>query len=94
MNGNGDSLAQAIKVLIDRVDAFLSRKDTIPQAAKDELILDVMKMTLLILIEHSSRLRFLEKYKPYLQVLAFASGIAAAALITMFISGKFIVTLR
>ncbi len=89
-----DTQVESIKVLINRIDQYLGRKDTVPQIAKDELILDVMKMLLLVLVDYSARITFLEKYKPWLQALAFATVAVAGALITMLVTGKMTFILR
>ncbi len=89
---NGSQVA-SIQVLVSQIDKLLERKDTIPQATKDELILVVSKMLLLTLDEHSKRLTFLEKYKPWLQALAWAMAIIAGSLLTMAISGHLSVSI-
>jgi hypothetical protein len=88
----GDNQVAGIRVLIDQIDRFTENRSEIPQADKDQLILAVSKMVLLMIEEHSKRLVFLEKYKPYLQVLAWTMAIVAGSLITMAVSGHLSIT--
>jgi len=74
--------------IVERIQNLLNRHDTVPQALKDELILLGLAELLQKMQDHAARIEFLEKYKPYLQGLAWAIGIAALALLTMAITGR------
>lgn len=74
--------------IVERIQELLKRHDTIPQALKDELILMGLVEVLNSVREHAIRLEFLEKYKPYLQALAWAVGITGLSLLTMAITGR------
>lgn len=78
--------------LIQRIQDILSRHDTVPQGIKDELILLGLAEVLQTVQDHSARLLFLEKYKPYLQGLVWAVSIIGVSLLTMAISGRLQVT--
>ncbi len=76
---------------LERIQRILERHETVPQGVKDELILLGLSQILTQIRDHSARLAFLEKYKPYLQVLAWFSAVIAAALIAMAMSGKIVI---
>ena len=74
--------------IVSRIQDILERHDTIPQIVKDELILLGLIELLKKLEDQDTRLQFLERYKPYLQGLAWAVGIIGGALLLMAITGK------
>ena len=74
--------------IVDRIQNILQRHDTVPQELKDELILLGLAQLLVKVRDHNVRLQFLEKYKPYLQGLAWGVGIIGGALLLMAITGK------
>lgn len=74
--------------IVERIQQILERHDTVPQGLKDELILLGLAEILRTVKNHAGRLEFLEKYKPYLQVLAWAVGIIGLSLLTMAITGR------
>ncbi len=74
--------------IVERIQNLLNRHDTIPQAVKDELILLGLLEVIEKVTNHTTRLEFLEKYKPYLQGLAWAVGIIGLSLLTMAITGR------
>lgn len=78
--------------IIQRIRDIMNRHDTVPQGLKDELILLGLAELLETVKDHSKRLEFLEKYKPYLQGLAWAVGIIGAALVMMALTGKLQIT--
>lgn len=78
--------------IIQRIKDLVTRHDTIPQGLKDELILLGLAELLETVKNHTSRLEFLEKYKPYLQALAWAVGFIGAALLMMALTGKLQIT--
>lgn len=73
--------------IIDRIQQILERHDTVPQGLKDELILLGLAEVLKTVQDHTIRLQFLEKYKPYLQGLAWAVGLVGVAFLTMAVTG-------
>ena len=74
--------------IVSRIQDILERHDTIPQIVKDELILLGLIELLKKLEDQDTRLQFLERYKPYLQGLAWAVGIIGGALLLMAITGR------
>ncbi len=76
---------------LERIQRILERHETVPQGVKDELILLGLSQILTQIRDHSARLAFLEKYKPYLQALAWITAVIAGTLIAMAFSGKIIV---
>ena len=85
MTINGDDI-------VDRIQNILQRHDTVPQELKDELILLGLAQLLIKVKDHNARLVFLEKYKPYLQAMAWSVVIIGAALLTMAVTGKLQIT--
>ncbi len=79
--------------IVERIQNILGRHETVPQALKDELILLGLSEILQTMKEHAVRIEFLEKYKPYLQGLAWAVGVVALALLTMAITGRLQITI-
>ncbi len=76
---------------LERIQRILERHETVPQGVKDELILLGLSQILTQIRDHSTRLAFLEKYKPYLQAFAWISGVIVAALIAMAMTGKIVI---
>lgn len=89
---NPQTTTMAENNIIQRIKDILNRHETVPQGLKDELILLGLAELLETVNDHSSRLAFLEKYKPYLQALAWAVGFIGAALIMMALTGKLQIT--
>lgn len=79
--------------LVDRIRDILRRHKEVPQELKDELILMGLEHLLTNLQDYNERLKFLEKYRPYLKGLAFAVGVIAASLLGMLITGRLQLTI-
>jgi hypothetical protein len=79
--------------IIKRIHNILNRSDTIPQALKDELILLGLAEIMEGLSINGKRLDALEKYKPYLQVLAAAVSVIGLTLLGLLITGKLQITI-
>lgn len=78
--------------IAERIQSILDKHDTIPQSLKDELILMGIAEVLRIVTDHTRRIEFLERYKPYLQGLVWAVGAIALMVLTMVVTGKLHVT--
>jgi hypothetical protein len=77
--------------IVDEIQRVLDGNGNISAATKDRLILMAMKQ-LFVAIEGegglSDRVKYLEKYKPYLQAIAWAVGIIAGALMLAIVTGQ------
>lgn len=73
---------------VTRIHDILKRYKEVPQELKDELILLGLADMLTSINDHNKRLEFLERYRPYLQGLAWAVGVIAVALLGMLITGR------
>ena len=78
--------------IVERIQNILQRHGTVPQELKDELILLGLAQLLIKVKDHNTRLLFLERYKPYLQAMAWAFVIISGALLTMAITGRLQIT--
>ena len=77
--------------IVDEIQRVLDGNGNISAATKDRLILMAMKQ-LFEVIEGdggiNDRLKFLEKYKPHLQVIAWATALIAGAIMLAILSGN------
>lgn len=74
--------------IVERIQKILEQHDTLPQSLRDELMFLALLEILRTVKDHAERIVFLEKYKPYLQGLAWMVGVIGLTLITMAITGR------
>ena len=83
--------------IVDEIQKVLDGNGNISSSTKDRLILLAMK-ELFSVIEGdggiSDRLKYLEKYKPHLQVIAWATTLIAASILLSVVTGQIQVVFR
>lgn len=77
--------------IVDEIQRVLDGNGNISASTKDRLILMTMKQLFEVIEGEgglSDRVKYLEKFKPYLQALAWAVGIIAGALVLAIATGQ------
>ena len=77
--------------IVEEIQKVLDGNGTISAATKDRLLLTAMRYVIVAIEgDHGikERLEYLEKFKPYLQGLAWAVGLVAASLLLSLVTGR------
>jgi len=77
--------------IVDEIQKVLDGNGAISTATKDRLLLIAMKELFKVIEGEggvNERLKYLEKYKPHLQVIAWATALIAASILLSIVTGQ------